>query len=420
MEQLVARWAHNPKVTGSSPVPATEKPYNENCKAFFFLSSQPEYPLIMPDLKVKQATLEESQVSHKTKGNSMIRPLTSLRFIFALMVFLHHSKIIGLAKSRTFEDIYNAFFRGGSVGVSFFFILSGFILSYSYQKKMLQHEITKKQFWLARVARIYPLYLLTSLLSLPQYKAQILSVTYGIKFLANIFLVQTFSPNLLYLNMPGWSISAEMFFYLLFPFIISFLFRNNNKTLMYGLMLLLPVVIIVLNNTVPAHFRHFLFYISPVIRVTDFFLGICLYQIYKRIDLSKLSPAMASFLEIAALGLFAVFYMYENNIGQVYRYSAYYWLPMCFIILIFTNPVGIVSQFISRRFFVYLGELSFGFYLFHVLVAINFLAINRRVLHIEHVGVILAIIFFITLLVSWFSYEKIEKPANSFLRNKFR
>ena len=79
----------------------------------------------------------------------MINTLTSLRFIFALMVFGAHCYTID-----KFFDTH--FFKEGFVGVSFFFVLSGFIIAYNYQKKFSENKIAKRAFWVARIARIYP------------------------------------------------------------------------------------------------------------------------------------------------------------------------------------------------------------------------------------------------------------------------
>lgn len=84
----------------------------------------------------------------------MINTLTSLRFIFALMVFGAHCYTID-----KFFDTH--FFKEGFVGVSFFFVLSGFIIAYNYQKRFSENKITKRAFWVARIARIYPLHRLT-------------------------------------------------------------------------------------------------------------------------------------------------------------------------------------------------------------------------------------------------------------------
>ena len=88
----------------------------------------------------------------------MINTLTSLRILFALMVFGAHCYVL----DPSFDT---HFFKEGFVGVSFFFILSGFIIAYNYEEKLLEKITTKRTFWVARIARIYPLHLLTLLIA---------------------------------------------------------------------------------------------------------------------------------------------------------------------------------------------------------------------------------------------------------------
>ena len=83
----------------------------------------------------------------------MINTLTSLRLVFALLVFASHLVII----SDTFSG---HLFVEGYVGVSFFFILSGFIIAHNYTGRV-NTPAERKDYYIARIARIYPLHLLT-------------------------------------------------------------------------------------------------------------------------------------------------------------------------------------------------------------------------------------------------------------------
>ena len=78
----------------------------------------------------------------------MIRPLTSLRLLFALMVFASHCNIL----SPRFDV---PLLTEGYVGVSFFFVLSGFIIAYSYDERFASGTTDKRTFWVARVPRLY-------------------------------------------------------------------------------------------------------------------------------------------------------------------------------------------------------------------------------------------------------------------------
>lgn len=80
----------------------------------------------------------------------MINSLQSLRFIFAIMIFLHHFVVNG-------KGLFEA---GGTYGVSFFMILSGFVMSMGYEDKIMFSEFSYKEFIFKRVIRVYPLHLL--------------------------------------------------------------------------------------------------------------------------------------------------------------------------------------------------------------------------------------------------------------------
>ncbi|WP_188435043.1 acyltransferase family protein, partial [Chishuiella changwenlii] len=197
----------------------------------------------------------------------IIKPLTSLRFFFAFFVFLSHLSF--LENSKFYSLIYNQVFKEGFLGVSFFFILSGFVLSLNY------NTITKsyiRKFYLYRLARIYPVYLLTLLLSIFIVKGSVY------KFIIQIFSIQSFFPNQeIYFsyNAPSWSISDEFFFYLLFPFIISF-FRKISFTLKTIVTIILCVTVISITTYTPIEKQHYYIYIFPLMRIVDFIIGIYL------------------------------------------------------------------------------------------------------------------------------------------------
>ena len=140
--------------------------------------------------------------------------LTSLRFFAAAAIVIGHAHSsfgsAGLAISFPLDQ-----------GVSFFFVLSGFILAYTYPN--LREVSSVRHFWIARFARIWPAHLATLLLvtivapNMPPVEHR-LSIT-----LANILLLQSWLPfrdSILSYNGVAWSISTEFFFYLCFPVLI--------------------------------------------------------------------------------------------------------------------------------------------------------------------------------------------------------
>lgn len=150
----------------------------------------------------------------------MINTLTSLRLFFALMVFGAHCYVV----DSTFST---HFYKEGFVGVSFFFILSGFIIAYNYQQKLVERKVSKRQFWVARIARIYPLHIATLLgVAVIGNLLNPMGWGEGLKhFIPALFLLHPFVPRMdyfFYFDSPSWSLGCEQLFYFLFPFLALF------------------------------------------------------------------------------------------------------------------------------------------------------------------------------------------------------
>ncbi|MDD4148526.1 MAG: acyltransferase [Bacteroidales bacterium] len=351
----------------------------------------------------------------------MIKPLTSLRFVFALMVFLHHLSFLKL-HGGAYSDFYQTFCAEGYIGVNFFFMLSGFILAYVYQDKIVNKSAKASTFWIYRFARIYPLHLLTLIIALPTtYKIFVSGfIPWFMQFSSNLLLLHSFIPDSAYFfsfNSVSWSISTEMFFYFLFPFVIPFITKISKNKLYIALafFIIVPTILVSINLIDPM-FYHRLFYINPIFRFLDFAIGIFLYNIVRNL---KLKNNKANFLEIFTILIMLASFFFSKYIPQVYRYSVFYWIPTALLIGIFYFQSGFLSRFIfSNKYFVILGEISFGFYMFHQLVMKYFDKINIHFLSIENPILIIAIYFLLTLIISIISYYYFELPLNRLIKNR--
>ena len=348
----------------------------------------------------------------------MIEPLTSLRALFAIFVFLSH---LSFLNNSSYEKLFNYVFHDGFLGVSFFFILSGFILAYNYQDKFLKKNISIRSFYISRLARIYPMHIATLLFALI---LSFFSSNDGYRFLfQHIFLIQNFFSNkdiYFSLNAPSWSISNEMFFYLLFPFLIFF----NNKIKLI-LFVLGVVLILLLNRYLDEGAKHYWLYIFPGIRLFDFLLGIIVFNtylifksIYSRYSYFK------NVLELFSLLIFILFFVFHVWVEISYRYSIYYWIPMVLVILTFSLSSlccekGYLSQFFSNKYLVWGGEVSFCFYLIHVFVIQIGYFIYKKIGIDFNLLFLALIMFFVTLFFSSLAYTYIEKPLNKKIKEKF-
>ncbi|MCE8622009.1 acyltransferase [Bacteroides fragilis] len=341
----------------------------------------------------------------------MINTLTSLRLIFALMVFGAHCYVID-----DFFDLH--FFKEGFVGVSFFFVLSGFIIAYNYQKKLSESRMTKRSFWVARIARIYPLHVLTLLIAaaLGGYVIASGFTDWSKHFLASLTLTNAYIPKADYFfsfNSPSWSLCCEQLFYFCFPFLVPM--AKNYKGLFCVFLISAILVIVGMYFTPESDIKGY-WYVNPIARFPDFIVGMLLFQLYDRLKNKNITSFQGSIIEIISIVLFLVFYLYAAEVPKVYRYSCYYWLPIAFILISFSLQKGWVSRLLSNRILVIGGEISFSFYLIHLFVLLSYAEWQKENnFHIVWY-VSIPILFCVIVSLSLLSYYYFEKPMNRRIR----
>lgn len=338
--------------------------------------------------------------------NNHIKPLTSIRFFAAFFVFLCHLRYFYNT------DISYVYIKEGFIGVTFFFILSGFILAYSYQNKIISGKTSIKSFYIARIARIYPIHVCT-------FIAAISLFSYGYyssdQFIFNAALIQAFIPESKYyftVNAVSWSISVELFLYLLLPFLI----RLDNKGLLY-LSIILVLLKLSMSISLSDKLNHAMVYISPFMRVSDFSIGILMYR-YRNILIEKLSKLNILYLQAMSIITLVIFCSYSNQIPISYRYDLYYILPMSMIILSLSIDGTLIFRALSNRVFVFLGEVSFSFYMIHQMV-IKFFVENNHNLNLTNWQLFLSM-FLSSLLLSIIAYKIIEIPSKNIIIKLFR
>ena len=153
----------------------------------------------------------------ETRKPERLNALTGLRCFAAInIVFFHFSNPQWFG---WLAPVVNA----GYVSVSYFILLSGFVLGYNYNARARVGQLDRVRFWKARFTRIYPIYLLSLLLSLGTLSKEYGSHTHGM-FWAGIVLtplmLQGFIPSIsTFLNTPAWTMSAEASYYVIFPWL---------------------------------------------------------------------------------------------------------------------------------------------------------------------------------------------------------
>jgi peptidoglycan/LPS O-acetylase OafA/YrhL len=173
-----------------------------------------------------------------------IYSLTSIRFFAAALVLFHHSIptfLPAVAKMDSTQMLQGSLNRGllsFTTSVSFFFLLSGYVLGRMYLCK--NNAVDIRSFWAARFARIYPMYFVMLVIDSQQLLRGELQA-HGLMsalfktskiFVANALMMQAWDTSrLLRINVPSWSLSAEIFFYLCFPVLGGWLWKLRGKGL---------------------------------------------------------------------------------------------------------------------------------------------------------------------------------------------
>ncbi|MES2070053.1 MAG: acyltransferase [Pseudomonadota bacterium] len=179
--------------------------------------------------------------------NKNMLALTSVRGVAALVVLFYHL-------NQTFESSHLFFyeiFQHGYLGVDLFFVLSGFIMAYVYGRKSVSHQFMGfyKKFILTRLARVYPLHLVTLaatlllVLVLPGFRESYPQFFTKTSFILNLFLIQNWGFVGISWNTASWSISAEWFMYLLFPIMLFINQKFNISSKRWALFLFAAMVL---------------------------------------------------------------------------------------------------------------------------------------------------------------------------------
>ncbi|MCO8050049.1 acyltransferase [Proteus penneri] len=336
-------------------------------------------------------------------NKSHILPLTSIRFFAAIFVLFSH---LDFFKNTPFYFIY---VKEGFIGVTLFFILSGFVLSYSYQEKLLRGEKNKFAFYTARIARIYPLHILTLLFTL-LFLYQNESIK---EILSNIFLLQALIPKASYyfsLNAPSWSISVELFFYLCFPFLIT----KSSKTLIKITVIILILKILLSEINISEKATHAYIYISPILRLPDFIIGILIFRLrFNKLNVN-ISTYQVVIVQTLSICLFLLFIYYSHMVNIKYRFDIYYIIPMSILIISLSYSNGIITKILSNKTLVLLGESSFSLYMIHQLI-IRFIIENKTFFGSNFY--MLSSILAISIFGSIFIYKYYELPMKKIVVN---
>ncbi len=333
--------------------------------------------------------LQVSAASTVQQSTQSLDALTGLRFIAAYCVVIHHIISNTGALAPTTLPL-------GDGAVSFFFVLSGFILTHVYFHR-LENWRDVKRFWFTRWARIWPLHVVCLLLAaLILYGPHALwanRFVLGPKGLVNGALLQSWIPNYAWafsFNGVSWSISDEMCFYFAFPIFMCASVRRFKLTFVIAMTYILLAVWTIRGlgqqHHLPESFDTIAFvHLNPAIRIMEFMIGVAVGRMYVSRARSKPKSTVlwSTCSEFLAVGLFVLAWLYPLSHGALNAVlqSPYagptiaHWLRFvgyspvfAFVIWVFARSRGVLAWIASTPLMVYLGEISFSLYMIHTIV----------------------------------------------------
>ncbi|MFJ8025244.1 acyltransferase family protein [Streptomyces sp. NPDC096311] len=351
---------------------------------------------------------------------SRLPSLTGLRFPAALAVFAHHAflpipPLRLLSDDRTEYRLADWTSQAGGLGVSFFFVLSGFVLTWSARR-----GDTTTGFWRRRFVKIYPNYVVAWALAMLLFASSYTSTHVS---LANLFMVQVWVPSYFTnfsVDSPSWSLAVEAVFYLSFPLLLSVLRRIDARHLKYWItgaiaaVWATPALAYALFPKTPrvpsgqdlSVSQYWFSYVLPPVRMVDFALGILVALAVKHGRWRNIGMFWSSLLLVGGYVLtFHVPYLYGQRAAMI--------LPIALLIAA-AATADIEGRFtlFRNRTMVWLGEISFAFYLLHY-TALSTLrkALGTHQMYSTATGVAMLVgTAAVTVLLSWALYALVEAP----------
>lgn len=377
------------------------------------------------DATATSTRLGDSAVTPATPGTGQrakLPSLTGLRWIAAMIVFGFHVGTMHVIADADYQAAVSWMFTLGLSGVQFFYVLSGFVLVWS-----MRPGDRRRDFWRRRLAKIYPNHVVL-------WAAVVLVGWYFVDpvsnfadpvnlrvLLSNLFLVQAWIPAngwFYSVNTVSWSLSCELFFYLCLPLALPVI-RRMRPWMLWAVVVAMPLLILALwpgQELVPEESRWWFTQVFPLVRSTEFWMGVAAAELMLRGRWRgpRLWPATAIFLVTWVVAIEFV--------------PAQFWAALMAPVYLLVITAAAEADVHGRRSpwrsrpLVWLGEVSFAYYLVHVFVISTVLRLVGRSGGLPGwQGPAAAVGFLLlNLLLAWLLYRFVEMPMMRLLRPRRR
>ena len=348
-----------------------------------------------------------------------------MRFFAAFYVVVFHLCQVVIPESYAEHSFGARFISLGYISVSFFFLLSGYILAIVYLRD--NRSVDKRRFFAARFARIYPLFFVTLLADTPDAlwrKAADHSLIQSIasvaqEFLAHLVMLHAWLQyHQLTIDGPNWSLSVETFLYLSFPLLGVFLWKLKGPRIWIAALLIYcggQTLVWAMRTHLPLDVATY----NPLFHLSTFALGILLARWQTLRVPAQSSDAPPPWLAYGVLALATTVLLGVIQLSPVIPRANLFdgLLAPIFVCAIWASSSSStgLSHLLSAPWLVVLGEASYGLYLIHYPVLNMFLYF-----HLLDRTVFYPVFLLLSVCLSVLSFYYLETPSRKWLLRRFQ
>lgn len=287
-------------------------------------------------------------------------------------------------------SLHTGVFPAGAWGVSVFFILSGFLMAYSYYDKQIDSSFGGCiQFSVKKIKKLYPLHIVTLIIMVPLVLIRLFTsyslekaIRLVIYAVLNVFLLQAWIPNSnAYFSYNGvsWYLSVCVLLYALFPIIITPIRKQSNKQLVVTAVVIYmaQVFCALITRFVPIlpfsdNFSKWFTYVFPLFRIGDFVIGCCFGIIFLKKDFTYSTVKSTLYEAITIILVLGQIYIYARQVGILgedwFRFSLLFTSTSVPTVFLFSLNKGHITRMLRCKPLIFLGNISANAFLIHQVV----------------------------------------------------
>ncbi|MHB1021855.1 MAG: acyltransferase family protein [Acidobacteriaceae bacterium] len=345
--------------------------------------------------------------------------LTGIRTLAAINIMLFH-----FSDPKWFGPLATVVDHGYAM-VNFFFLLSGFILAYNYADRA--QTLNLRAFWLARFSRLYPVYLVALLISWRMLLAEWHYHTHALFALGAIMtplLIQGWHPSLAtFWNTPAWTLSCEVSFYLLFPWLIRLPWPKKVERLLLLLLvfwlaaLLLPSLYMWIHPDgilTPDRYSYGFWLravkLTPPPHFPAFLFGIVLARLHTTLQLSHFKRFL---LAMGSLPAVYLAFLFADHMPYILLHNGLL-MPLYAMVILGLAGEHFIASIFAFGPLVLLGEASYSLYILHF--NLWELIHQYKLLDIVHLGQFDPWLSYVLLILAAVAaYKWVELPGRRFI-----